>query len=160
MREVGEGKSLLPGGGGGVLLGILGGGVPPGSSNPDPISDQEMWFSSLVFTLDLYNPCPFSDLAFRQKLCYHYLIRLGRKYKNYSNLSGIRIFLFLSYSFGIETVKMFIHSVVPSKTQPDSRAKWAKCIPVFRTKRRKNPTRWGGTYPYGLYKGVHPRGST
>ena len=40
-------------GGGGVLLGILGGGVPPGSSNPDPISDQKMWFSSLVFTLDL-----------------------------------------------------------------------------------------------------------
>ena len=28
--------------GGGVLLGILGGGVPPGSSNPDPISDQKM----------------------------------------------------------------------------------------------------------------------
>ena len=25
---------------GGVLLGILGGGVPPGSPNPDPISDQ------------------------------------------------------------------------------------------------------------------------
>ena len=29
-------------GGRGVLQGILGGGVPPGSSNPDPISDQEM----------------------------------------------------------------------------------------------------------------------
>ena len=28
---------------------------------------------------------------------------------------------------------------------------------VFRTKRRKNPTRWGGTYPYGFYKGVPPR---
>ena len=28
-------------GGGGVLLGILGGGVPPGSPNPDPISDCE-----------------------------------------------------------------------------------------------------------------------
>ena len=26
----------------GVLLGILGGGVPPSSSNPDPISDQRM----------------------------------------------------------------------------------------------------------------------
>ena len=26
----------------GVLLGIFGGGVPPGSSNPDPISDQKM----------------------------------------------------------------------------------------------------------------------
>ena len=29
-------------GGGGVLLGILGGGVPQGSSNPDSISDQKM----------------------------------------------------------------------------------------------------------------------
>ena len=28
--------------GGGVLLGILGEGVPPGSPNPDPISDQKM----------------------------------------------------------------------------------------------------------------------
>ena len=28
--------------GGGVLLGILGGGVPPGSPNPDPISDQKL----------------------------------------------------------------------------------------------------------------------
>ena len=31
-----------PRGGGGVLLGIIAGGVPPGSSNPDPISDQKM----------------------------------------------------------------------------------------------------------------------
>ena len=39
---------------GGVLLGILGGGVPPGSSNPDPISDQNMLrFSTLLFRPDL-----------------------------------------------------------------------------------------------------------
>ena len=30
----------------GVILGILGGGVPPGSANPDPISDKKM---SLIF---------------------------------------------------------------------------------------------------------------
>ena len=28
----------------GLLLGIRGGGVPPGSSNPDPMSDQNMFF--------------------------------------------------------------------------------------------------------------------
>ena len=28
----------------------------------------------------------------------------------------------------------------------------------LRLKRRKNPTLWGGTYVYGLYKGVLPRG--
>ena len=83
------------------------------------------------------------------------LLRLERKQKNSSNPFRIRIFLFLSYSFGIETINTFIHSVVPSKTIPDSRPKWAKCIPVFRPKRRQNHTRWGGTYLCG-YKGVPP----
>ena len=36
---------------GGVLHGILGGGVPPGSSNPDPISDLNMPFSTPVSDL-------------------------------------------------------------------------------------------------------------
>ena len=52
-----------------------------------------------------------------------------------------------------------IHSyspVVPSKTIPYSRPKWAKCSLVFRPKRTKNPTLWGGTYLYDLYMGVHP----
>ena len=40
-------------GGGGVLPGILGGGLPPGSSNPDPISDLDMPFSRPVFRPDL-----------------------------------------------------------------------------------------------------------
>ena len=40
------------GGQGGLLLGILGGGVPLGSKNSDPISDQKMSYSH-----------PFSDLA-------------------------------------------------------------------------------------------------
>ena len=48
-------------GGGGVLLGILGGRVPPGSLNPHPISDQKK----------CNLPHPFSDLAFRQKFCYN-----------------------------------------------------------------------------------------
>ena len=102
-------------------------------------------------------PNPFSDLALRQKLCYHY-VAVGAQTKNYSNPFQIRIFLFLSYSIGTETINTFIHSVVPSKIIPNSRPKWAKCIPVFRPKRRKNPTRWGGTYVYGLYKGVLPPG--
>ena len=37
----------------GVLLGILGRGVPPGSPNPDPISDEKM----------SYFLHPFSDLG-------------------------------------------------------------------------------------------------
>ena len=46
---------------GGVLLVILGRGVPPGSPNPDSISDQKCYFSHL-----------FSNMAFKQ-LCHHYL---------------------------------------------------------------------------------------
>ena len=67
--------------------------------------------------------------------------------------------LFLAYSFGIKTINTFILSVVPSKTIPDSTPKWAKCKPVLRAKRRKNPTRWGGIYLHGLYKGVAPNPS-
>ena len=33
----------------GLLTEILGGGVPPGSPNPDPISDQKLSFSRPVF---------------------------------------------------------------------------------------------------------------
>ena len=48
-----------PGGGGGeVLPGILGGGVPPGSSNPDPISDLNMPFSTPVFRPEIYASVP------------------------------------------------------------------------------------------------------
>ena len=38
---------------GGVLLGTLGGGVPPGSPSPDPISDQKMSFFTPIFRPDL-----------------------------------------------------------------------------------------------------------
>ena len=65
---------------------------------------------------------------------------------------------FFFYSEGNWNDK-YLHTlalVVPSKTIPDSRPKWAKCIPDFRPKRRKNPTRWGGTYLHGLCKGVIP----
>ena len=82
------------------------------------------------------------------------ITKISDKQKNSSNPFRIHIFLFLSYSFGIATINTFIHSLVPSKTIPDSRPKWAKSIPVFRPKRRKNPTRWGGTYLFRLYKGV------
>ena len=41
--------SRAGGGGKWVLLGILGGGVTPGSPNSDPISEQEMSFLTPVF---------------------------------------------------------------------------------------------------------------
>ena len=41
--------SLLRGWGWGVILGNLGGGVPPGTPNPALISDPKMSFSTPVF---------------------------------------------------------------------------------------------------------------
>ena len=85
------------------------------------------------------------------------LLTLERKQKKFFKLiSNSHIFLFLSYSFEMETIDFSYIPVVPSKTILDSRLKWAKCIQVFRAKQRKNPTRWGGTYLFGLYKGVPP----
>ena len=46
------------------------------------------------------------------------LLSLERKHKNHSNPFRTRIFLVLSYSFGIEKINTFIHSVVPSKPYP------------------------------------------
>ena len=120
MREVGEGKSLLPGGGGEYFWEFLVGVCRPVLQILTRFQTKKCDF---LHSFSDQTSKIVSDLAFRQKLCYHYLIRLGRKHKNYSNLFGIRIFLFLSYSFGIETVKCSYTPVAPSKTQPDSRSK-------------------------------------
>ena len=54
LRTVSFSVIFYPGGGGGGYSPeILGGGVPPGSSNPDPISDLNMPFSTPVFRPDL-----------------------------------------------------------------------------------------------------------
>ena len=47
----------------------------------------------------------------------------------------------------------YIPVVISTKIISYSRQKWAKYIPVFRPKLRKNPTLWGTTYLYGLCKG-------
>ena len=69
------------------------------------------------------------------------LLRLERKQKNYSNPFRISIFLFLSYSFGIETVNTLIQSVVPSKTR--FQTKMGKAYTRFQTKtaQKHNPMR-------------------
>ena len=81
-------------------------------------------------TKKCYYPHPFSDLS---------LLRLGRKHKNYSNLFGIRIFLFLSYSFGIETIKMFIHSRSSPENHTRFQTKMGKVYIRFQTKTSQKP---------------------
>ena len=52
--------------------------------------------------------------------------RLEPKQKNSSNPFRIPIFLFLSYSFGINEKYVHHATLARSKTIPDSRTKWAK----------------------------------
>ena len=84
------------------------------------------------------------------------LLRLERKQENSSNPFRIRIFSFLFYSFGIETINTFIHSRSSLKNYTRFQTKMGKVQTRFQTKPRKNPTRWGGTYLYSLCKGVPP----
>ena len=140
------------GGGGGVLLGILGGVCRQVLQILTRVSNQKNVIFHIHFQTRPLYPCPFSDLAFRQKLCYDYL---ERKPKKYSKPFRIRIFLFLSSSFEIETINTFIRSRSSLESHTRFHTKMAKCIPVCRPKRSKTP-QWDGTYPCSLYKGVPP----
>ena len=59
----------------------------------------------------------------------------------------IRIFLFRSYSFGIETINTYIY--VRSRSSLENHTR-------FQTKKAQKPYPLSGTYLYGLYKGVPP----
>ena len=113
--------------------------MPPGSPNPDPISDQKMSFSTPVFRPDLENPYPFSDLAFRQKSCHHYLGESATKKINSSNPFHIRIFLFLSYSFGTETINTFVHPPSSLENHTRFQTKMGKIYTRFQTKTAQKP---------------------
>ena len=140
--------------GGGVLRGVLGDGVPPGSPNPDPIF--QTW--SILACSRLSDSGEGSPVSSRFIFAFALSQFSGPNYLGAWNRLGLirqkfltRVFLFLSYSFGIETVNSFIH--VRSRSSLESRPKWAKC---FMTKNAQKPYLLGRTYLYGLYKGVPP----
>ena len=60
------------------------------------------------------------------------LLTFEHKQNNYSIHFKFAHFSSFLLHFGVEMINMFIHYVVPSKTIPDSRPKWAKFIPIFR----------------------------
>ena len=86
------------------------------------------------------------------------LLSLQRKQKNSSNPFQILIFFFLSYSFGIETIKTFIQSRIRSSLKNHTRfqPKLGKVYTHFQTATAQNPTRWGGICLYSSYKGSTP----
>ena len=140
----------------GVLLRILVGSVLPGSPNPDPILDKKnVIFHTRFQTWPLRNDG------------INTWIRTATKKDFSKSISNFHISpSFLPTLTHLE-MKRRIPSlitdtpVVPKKTLSDSRLKWVKSIPVFRPKQSKRKRRtWGGTYLYGLYKGVPPRNTS
>ena len=64
----------------------------------------------------------------------------------------ISIFLFLSYSFGIETINTFIHSRSSLENHTLFQTKMGKVYTRFQTKTAQKPYPMGRTYLYGLYE--------
>ena len=84
-------------------------------------------------------------------------LRLEHKQNKSSNLSRTCIFLFLSYSFGIETINTFIRSRSSLEKHTRFKTKIGEVYTPVQTKTAQTPYpmgRWGGTYLYSLYKGV------
>ena len=125
-----------------VLLGILGRGVPPGSPNPDPISDLKMEFSTPVFRLDLIHT-PFQTWPLGRN--YVIITKIIAQTKNSSNALRIRIFLFVSYAFGIEMINTFIHSRSSLNNHTRFQTKIGKVYTRFQTKTAQKP------YPMGRH---------
>ena len=78
-----------------LLLGILGGGVTSGSPNPDRPKNGIFHTRFQTWPLDR---------------SYVIITEIRAQTKNSSNAFRIRIFLFRSYLFGIETTTTFIRS--------------------------------------------------
>ena len=85
---------------------ILGGSVPAGSPNLEPISVHKMSFLTPTRSSGRFSPFshPFSNLV-SKKLCYHYLDQNANKIH-----FEFAYFSDYSYSYGIETINTFIYS--------------------------------------------------
>ena len=99
------------------------------------------------FRPDLWNPYPFSDVAIRQKLCYHFLC--------FSN-SHISKFLFIWYwnDKYVHTQSLIVLSKT-GRTLPDSRPKWESVFP-FSDKIVPNALSFGAAHTrYIAYTGEY-----
>ena len=75
------------------------------------------------------------------------LLRLERRQKNFSNPFGIRIFLFFTYSFGIETINTVIRPRSSLKNHTRFQTKMDKVYTRFQTKPAQKPDPMGRHIP-------------
>ena len=84
------------------------------------------------------------------------LLKLERKQNNSPYAFLIRILLFRSYSFGIETITTFTHSRSSLENHILFQTKMGNVYTRFQTKKAPKPYRLGRTYLYGFYARVPP----
>ena len=142
----------------GVLLGILVGGVPPGSPNLDSISDYTCFQTWPPKSVPVFRPGGGHKTQQQKTEIMLSLLRIKPQQKDFLiSISNSYITLF-SYSFGNETTNILIRNrssfVKPYPLQDQNGQN--QDVPVFRPNRRKNPTLRGGTYLYGLYIREYP----
>ena len=127
----------LPGGAGGLLLGIFGGGVPLGSPNLDPVSDQKNIIFHTRFQIRALKFIP----VFRPGALQPEIWSANKKILQI-HFELVYFSFFLTH-FGIETINTFIHSRSSLKNHIRFQSRIGKAgIPFFRPKRRKNRARW------------------
>ena len=116
----------------------------------------KMWFHYLN---TIFKPPSYIYTHFQTWLLgrnYVIIITLGRKHKNYSNPFWIRIFLFLSYSFEIETIKMFLHSRGSLENSTRFQTKMDKVYTCFYTKTAQKTLPDGAAHTYMAYIREYP----
>ena len=99
----------------------------------------------------------FWDLAFRQKLCYHYLDWGANKQILQIHFEFAYFSFFLTHLELKRKIRPYT-PVVPSKTTPAAIPDQnGQSLYPFSDQNGANPSRWGGTYlKYSSYKGVPP----
>ena len=101
------------GGGGGVHLGIIGGGVSPGSPNADPVSHQKchFWHPFSDLACKIHTPVFRPRLESREVDFWQVFLDWYANKKNFlKSISNSHISLSFLSSFGIKMINIFIHS--------------------------------------------------
>ena len=96
-------KPPREGGGGGRRGSILGGGVPPGSPNPDPISDQNIFYTR-------FQTWPLKSILLFRPAILEIMVSLLRL-KDEKRYFLKAILNSCIFSFGIETTNIYIHAL-------------------------------------------------
>ena len=125
----------------GILVGILQGGVPLGSPNRDPFRTKSAIFHTHLQIRPLKSVPVFRPILWWEIMS---LLRSDHKQNNSSNPFQICIFIFFSYSFGIETINTFIHSCSSLENHTWFQTKMGKIYTHFQTQKAQKacPLGW------------------